>query len=49
MDEPLANVVYAAVDAADKKRFAYLTFYSKLGLIYCHLFSCKKKVCCMLC
>lgn len=41
-DEPLGQVEFAGVDSTDKKRFAYLTHYSRLGLIFCHLFSGKK-------
>ncbi|EGD76610.1 TK/HMTK protein kinase [Salpingoeca rosetta] len=44
-NEPMEQVVYSAVDASDKKRVAVLSHYSKLGLIYCHVFSTKDKVC----
>lgn len=42
-DEPLSQVEYVGIDSTDKKRFAYLTHYSRLGLIFCHLFSTKSK------
>lgn len=43
-NEPLDQVVYAAVSAHDKTHVAFLSHYSKLGLIYCHLFTTKDKV-----
>lgn len=30
------------MDSTDKKRFAYLTHYSRLGLIFCHMFAKSK-------
>ena len=43
-NEPIDQIVYGAVDASDKKRVAFLSHYSKLGLIYCHVFTTKDKV-----
>lgn len=40
--EAFDNVVYAGQDATDKKRFAYMTHYTRLGIIFCHVFSMKK-------
>ena len=40
--EAFDNVVYSGVDSTDKKRFAYLTHYTRLGIIFCHVFSMKK-------
>ncbi len=42
--EPMHRVSYAAVDASDKKKFAYITHYSRLGLVYCHCFTAKPRV-----
>ena len=42
-DESLAQLEFAGIDSGDKKRFGYLTHYSRLGLIFCHLFSGKSK------
>ena len=33
---------YAAVDPKDKKRVAYVTSYSRLGLLWTHVFQCSK-------
>ena len=41
--EEFDQVVFAGVDSADKKRFAYLTHYTRLGLIFCHVFTMKAK------
>jgi hypothetical protein len=35
-------IAYAAAVPGDKKKVAYITSYTKLGLVYCHLFSCSK-------
>lgn len=35
----VSKVQYVGVDSTDKKRFAYLTHYSRLGLIFCHMFA----------
>eukprot|EP00055_Hartaetosiga_balthica_P004478 m.11777 g.11777 ORF g.11777 m.11777 type:complete len:686 (-) comp3886_c0_seq1:183-2240(-) len=39
--EPFDQIVYSCLDTSDKKKFAFFSHYSKLGLIYCHVFSSK--------
>ena len=34
-------MVFSGVDSTDRKRVAYLAHYSRLGLIFCHLFTMK--------
>eukprot|EP00048_Salpingoeca_helianthica_P004078 m.73515 g.73515 ORF g.73515 m.73515 type:complete len:695 (+) comp13038_c1_seq1:54-2138(+) len=41
-NEPLALIAFFAAVPTDKKKVAYITSYTKLGLVYCHLFSCSK-------
>eukprot|EP00730_Choanoeca_flexa_P015578 TRINITY_DN7183_c0_g1_i2.p1 TRINITY_DN7183_c0_g1~~TRINITY_DN7183_c0_g1_i2.p1 ORF type:complete len:694 (+),score=209.78 TRINITY_DN7183_c0_g1_i2:106-2187(+) len=44
-DDNWTTTIFAGVDAKDKKRLGYLAFYSKLGLIFCHVYTAKDKVC----
>lgn len=41
-NEPIEQIAYAAVDPKDKKRVAYVTSYSRLGLLWTHVFQCGK-------
>ena len=41
-NEPLLQIAYATPITGEKKKVAYITSYSKLGLVYCHVFTCAK-------
>lgn len=41
-NEPTAQIAYASVLSSDKKRVAYVTSYSRLGLVWVHIFQCGK-------
>jgi hypothetical protein len=41
-NEPLIQIAFCTAVPGDKKKVAYITSYSKLGLVYCHVFACAK-------
>lgn len=41
-NEPIQQIAYSCVLPGDKKKIAYVTNYSKLGLLYTHIFSLGK-------
>eukprot|EP00040_Diaphanoeca_grandis_P028350 m.164037 g.164037 ORF g.164037 m.164037 type:complete len:767 (-) comp31319_c1_seq1:340-2640(-) len=41
-NEPIEQIAYANIVNSDKKRFAYVTSYSRLGLLWTHVFQCSK-------
>jgi len=41
-DEPIEQIAFASVLDSDKKRFAYVTSYSRLGLLWTHVFQASK-------
>eukprot|EP00039_Didymoeca_costata_P007053 m.95908 g.95908 ORF g.95908 m.95908 type:complete len:708 (+) comp13521_c0_seq1:241-2364(+) len=43
LSDAFEDVVFSGVDSTDKKKFAYLTQHTRLGLIFCHCFSVKAK------
>ena len=42
---PIREVTFVAMDATDKKLFSFITTNKSLGLIVCHTFSVKSRVC----
>lgn len=41
-NEPIEQIAYVSVAPSDKKRVAYVTSYSRLGLLWTHVFQCNK-------
>lgn len=41
-NEPLIQIAYFCAVPKEKKKVAYITSYSKLGLVYAHVFTCAK-------
>ena len=40
--DPIAQIAYVSVHPSDKKRVVYVASYSRLGLVWTHLFQCSK-------
>lgn len=40
--DPIGQIAYCAVHPSDKKRVVYVTSYSRLGIVWTHMFQCAK-------